>query len=80
MLADAQAPVLVTQARGWQRGCASMAAQMVRLDARLERDRAAPSETAPAEPRRGPDNLAYVIYTSGSTGRPKGVMVAHRSA
>src|SRR4029077_9625811 len=74
MLADAAAPVLVTQA--------SLLEQLPRCDARLVRLDADWAEIArhPEEmPASGAcaENLAYVIYTSGSTGRPKGVTVTH---
>jgi amino acid adenylation domain-containing protein len=74
MLADAGAPVLVTQSALLDR-LGAPAARIVRLDA-----------DAPAIARRSiiapviwldPQNTAYVIYTSGSTGTPKGVVVEH---
>ena len=74
MLADAQAPVLVTQG--------SVASQTANYQGKvvfLDRDR----ELIGRESESGVDagvttqNLAYVIYTSGSTGKPKGVCVAH---
>ncbi|HEX7239937.1 MAG TPA: amino acid adenylation domain-containing protein, partial [Longimicrobiaceae bacterium] len=64
-LADAGAPVLVTQAALAAR-VPSFAGRTVRLDAdreELERESAEPLESG-----AGPDTLAYVIYTSGSTG------------
>ena len=76
MLADAQAPVLITQEslldllpdHGGHTVC-------------LDRDWpaiAAEPASAPTVPA-DPDALAYVIYTSGSTGHPKGVEIRHRS-
>ncbi len=77
MLADAKAPVLLTQAALVERLPAS-AARVVRLDADWPQIAAQP-DTAPMS-GADPANLAYVIYTSGSTGRPKGVMIPHRGA
>ncbi len=80
MLADAAAPLVLTQER-----------VLARLDLEesgngprwicLDRDWPAIA-AAPAAPPSGvrPDNLAYLIYTSGSTGRPKGVALTHRNA
>jgi natural product biosynthesis luciferase-like monooxygenase protein/amino acid adenylation domain-containing protein/non-ribosomal peptide synthase protein (TIGR01720 family) len=74
MLADAAAPVLLTQARlasGLPRGDAAV----VCLDSEWEavaRER----EDRPPVTVDG-TGLAYVIYTSGSTGRPKGAMNSH---
>jgi amino acid adenylation domain-containing protein len=85
MLANAQAPVLLTQAAlsrqhaelfGASGGTGATPLQAVLLDAdwpqisQESTDNLASSVSAA--------NLAYVIYTSGSTGRPKGVMVSHR--
>ncbi|HST58045.1 MAG TPA: amino acid adenylation domain-containing protein, partial [Longimicrobium sp.] len=75
-LADAEAPVLVTQEK--LRGLMPDQPGVVVL----ERDAAAIA----AHPAENPDsgvearNLAYLIYTSGSTGRPKGVAIQHESA
>jgi amino acid adenylation domain-containing protein len=74
MLADAKAPVLLTQAALVER-LPESDATVVRLDADWPRIAAGP-DTAPISDV-APANLAYVIYTSGSTGRPKGVMNAH---
>jgi pristinamycin I synthase-3/4 len=74
MLADAKAPVVVTQA-GLVELLPENKAQLVRLDtdrAEIERCPATAPLTTVA-----PENLAYVLYTSGSTGRPKAVMVRH---
>lgn len=71
MLADAQAPVLVTSSD--RLGTfAGKAAVTVLTDVDGEEISARPS-TAPS-PLAGPGHLAYVIFTSGSTGRPKGAM------
>ncbi len=74
MLADAQAPVLLTQGH--------LADELPAETARvicLDRD----WPTLASQRRDNPGctvstgNLAYVIYTSGSTGHPKGVLVEH---
>jgi amino acid adenylation domain-containing protein/non-ribosomal peptide synthase protein (TIGR01720 family) len=75
MLADAGAPVLLTQASLVDR-LPEHDAEIIRLDADWTEIAAEPT-TAPAS-GVDPANLAYVIYTSGSTGRPKGVMNTHR--
>jgi amino acid adenylation domain-containing protein len=80
MLADSQAPVIVTQQ--------SLVEQLKPLlgddcrvlvcmdrDAEIiatQRDENLPDIIAG-------DNLAYIIYTSGSTGKPKGVQIEHQS-
>ncbi|HEY0605582.1 MAG TPA: condensation domain-containing protein, partial [Herpetosiphonaceae bacterium] len=77
ILADAQAPVLLTQ----QRIAAELpesAARIVCLDAEWPAIARLP-DTPPASAVT-PDHLAYVIYTSGSTGTPKGVQVTHANA
>ncbi|MDA0673938.1 MAG: amino acid adenylation domain-containing protein, partial [Cyanobacteria bacterium] len=75
MLADAAAPIILTQA--------SLSAKLPATDATIlhlepgwgaDAPRDLPS-TAISVP---PEALAYVNYTSGSTGRPKGVAVPHR--
>src|SRR5215207_901423 len=76
MLADAGAPVLVTQAVLRER-LPDADIRVVRLDADGPVIAAQP-RTAPAT-RLQPHNAAYVIYTSGSTGTPKGVCIVHRS-
>lgn len=77
MLADAQAPLLLTNrsiAADWMQ---TDHTQVVCLDAEWE---AIAQESAANLPNRvQPHNLAYIIYTSGSTGKPKGVMIEHRS-
>ena len=75
MLADAGAPVLVTQAALLER-LPAHGARIVRLDA----DWPAIARAACHRARRlalDPQHPAYVIYTSGSTGTPKGVVVTH---
>ena len=76
MLADTQAPVLLTQHHLLPRLPASRA-QLVCLDTDWETI-AQESETNPGRPVDA-EHLAYVMYTSGSTGRPKGVGVRHHS-
>ena len=78
MLADAGAPVLVTQSAAARRMPAHGAA-VVRLDADWPAIARQPT-TAPAV-ALDPKNPAYVIYTSGSTGLPKGSRwgIAHSS-
>jgi amino acid adenylation domain-containing protein len=75
MLADANAPVLLTQ-EALRKKLPPTPAKAVCLDSGwkiIERE----SEAAPASGVTA-DNLAYVIYTSGSTGKPKGAMNTHR--
>lgn len=76
MLADCQAPVLITEP--------DLAGDLPGYQGQVvvvpegNREPARPA----GEPRLAsfnPGNLAYVIFTSGSTGRPKGVMVDHRN-
>ena len=76
MLADAGAPLLVTQAALLDT-LPDTAAQVVRLDADWPAIARQPA-TAPAI-SLDPRHPAYVIYTSGSTGTPKGVVVEHGS-
>ncbi|MGW6447415.1 amino acid adenylation domain-containing protein [Lentzea sp. NPDC055074] len=73
MLADAGAPVVVTQ-RALAHLVASSDAAKVLLDGEVPECPA----TAPVVAGDSRD-AAYVIYTSGSTGRPKGVVVEHRA-
>jgi amino acid adenylation domain-containing protein len=75
MLADAQVPVILTQARH-AFDLPEHQARVVCLDA--DQDAFAKESTASPAVEVTPDHLAYVIYTSGSTGRPKGVLVTHR--
>ena len=76
MLADAQAPVLLTQAR--------LAGDLPATNARvlcLDRDWPAIAAGSTENVVSGvkPEHLAYVIYTSGSTGQPKGTQVTHHN-
>jgi surfactin family lipopeptide synthetase C len=81
MLADAHAPVLLTQealsnqhASTFQ--SSSTSPQVILLDA--DWPQIAQENAANLANGVSPANLAYTIYTSGSTGQPKGVMVSHR--
>jgi amino acid adenylation domain-containing protein len=76
MLAEAQVPLLLTQARLADRVATDGAVRTVLID----RDLPAIEAEAGTAPESGvtPEHLAYVIHTSGSTGRPKGVMLDHR--
>ncbi len=77
MLADAAAPVVLTQ----ERLLAGLAGEGGPRRLCLDRDWPTIAATAPLPPPDlTPDHLAYTIYTSGSTGRPKGVAITHRSA
>ncbi|HYO48589.1 MAG TPA: amino acid adenylation domain-containing protein, partial [Chloroflexia bacterium] len=76
MLADSQAPVLLTQ-QGLAGQLPEHGATVVYLDEWWED--AGKDEGNLASGVR-PDNLAYILYTSGSTGRPKGVSIEHKSA
>lgn len=77
MIADSQAPLLLTQASLAGRLAEREGLSRLCLDTDWAAQVAARSaENPPA--RQGLDDLAYVIYTSGSTGRPKGVAVTQR--
>jgi amino acid adenylation domain-containing protein len=75
MLADAAAPVLLTQSH---LPVPATGATVLLLDDPAEWAGRQPSlDTAPqAAPQAG--DVAYLIYTSGSTGKPKGVPNTHR--
>ena len=76
MLADTQAPVVLTKA-DLVAGLPKHKACVVCLDTDWE----VISRNSNANPTSSVtlDNLTYVIYTSGSTGTPKGVALEHRS-
>ncbi len=74
ILADANAPLLLTQERLKTRFSGT---PIICVDADEEAFRRESTENLVAQTMA--DNLAYVIYTSGSTGAPKGVQVPHRS-
>ncbi|HKQ08245.1 MAG TPA: amino acid adenylation domain-containing protein [Blastocatellia bacterium] len=77
MMADTQAPVLLTPARladTWP----DFAAHQVELDSQWPVIARHSGDDLPGVAVA--ENAAYVIYTSGSTGKPKGVLVNHWSA
>jgi amino acid adenylation domain-containing protein len=76
MLADAQAPILLTQER-FLGVIDPREAKVIAID----RDRARIDQRSgePTGVAVDPEQPAYIIYTSGSTGRPKGVVTIHRS-
>ncbi|HEY6397226.1 MAG TPA: amino acid adenylation domain-containing protein, partial [Solirubrobacteraceae bacterium] len=73
MLADSDAPVLLTQRHLLER-LPEHRAMALCLD---DPDAFEAPSAAWHEPVATLDDLAYVIYTSGSTGRPKGVGMGH---
>ncbi len=76
IIADTQAPVLITQEH-LQARLGEQQAAIVTLD----RDFTNLAHESAEAVQSGvqPQHLAYVIYTSGSTGQPKGVVVSHQS-
>jgi amino acid adenylation domain-containing protein len=78
MLADTQAPLLLTQERLLP-GLPDHDAQVVCLDREWKTMVASQSTENPASGVMSA-NLAYIIYTSGSTGQPKGVAIEHGNA
>ncbi|HYL06707.1 MAG TPA: amino acid adenylation domain-containing protein, partial [Thermoanaerobaculia bacterium] len=79
MLADAHAPVLLTERRllpllGPAGAAGAGGPRVLCLDAEAAESESAENPACPGSA----DQLAYVIYTSGSTGRPKGAMNTHR--
>lgn len=75
MLADIEAPVVVTD-RPRPQLPAGGAARVVCLQDQAEDIARQPPDDLP--PCSTAESLAYVMYTSGSTGTPKGVEVPHR--
>ena len=73
MLADAAAPVLVTQ-----RGLCDRLPAHGAVTVFVDDDLTGYPDTDPPLLTE-PDDLAYMIYTSGSTGKPKGTMLTHRA-
>jgi amino acid adenylation domain-containing protein len=75
LLADAQAPVLLTE-RKFLELLPETGGRVICLD---DPDQRIPTGEEDHPPVTGvtPDNLAYVVYTSGSTGKPKGVEIPH---
>ncbi len=76
MLADTQAPVLLTQT--------SLRAQLPQTNAApvyLDQDwpQIAQQPTTNPDSHAVAEHLAYIMYTSGSTGQPKGVCVTHQA-
>jgi myxalamid-type nonribosomal peptide synthetase MxaA len=76
MLADSQAPVLITESR-YDGRFASFQGDILYLD-QLGPILSQEDETTPPLTATSTDN-AYLIYTSGSTGLPKGVQITHRN-
>src|SRR6185312_6229543 len=69
MLADSQAPVLVTQEK-YLGTIGSGPFSVICVD--RDSDGLARRSSEPLGIEADPDDRAYIIYTSGSTGRPKG--------
>ncbi len=78
MLADTQAPVILTQASLLPSLAGHAPAGTATLA--LDRDASAISAHPDTKPAVAVNslNLAYIIYTSGSTGKPKGAMLNHQ--
>ncbi len=72
MLADAGAPVLLTQ----QRLLSLLPAHNATVVC-LDTDWETIAQSCPTTAAATTENLAYMIYTSGSTGLPKGAMTTH---
>lgn len=75
MLADAGAPILLTQAQFSGR-LPRHGGKTICLDS--DWDQISREDTSIPPNATTPHNLAYMFYTSGSTGRPKGAMNTHR--
>jgi amino acid adenylation domain-containing protein len=77
MVADAGAPVLLTQDALRNALPAPDGVRVLAVDAEWPEIAAEAADDLAAAPRAG--DLAYVLYTSGSTGTPKGVMMPHEA-
>jgi amino acid adenylation domain-containing protein/non-ribosomal peptide synthase protein (TIGR01720 family) len=73
MLADAQAPVLLTQRHLADRLPPGYGARLLCIEDLAHFENPAPL------PAGDPAQLCYVLYTSGSTGQPKGCCVTHHN-
>ena len=76
MLADAQAPVLLTETKLLE-SLPEHGGRTICLD-EAEAILSTQPATNPVTPVT-PEHMAYVIYTSGSTGQPKGCVITHRN-
>jgi amino acid adenylation domain-containing protein len=80
MLADSQAPVIVTQqSLVEQLKILSGDDRLVLVCVDSDRKTIATQSNENLLDIIPGENLAYIIYTSGSTGKPKGVQIAHQS-
>ncbi|MGC1373172.1 MAG: amino acid adenylation domain-containing protein, partial [Candidatus Sulfotelmatobacter sp.] len=77
MLADCQAPVMLTQQHLLGNQPRFKQAQVICLDSEWEKIARQPHSSMLEDLK--PENLAYVIYTSGSTGGAKGVEVTQQN-
>lgn len=77
MIADSQAPVLISQ-HSLATRLPAHRAQTLWMDD-FAADGAEDATDTDTLPHAAPADLAYVIYTSGSTGTPKGVAIPHRA-
>ncbi len=73
ILADARAPLVVSDPRGLARA-RTLAGTVLDIDSA-----GALASQAPPLPLPTPNAHAYIVYTSGSTGQPKGVLQNHRN-
>jgi amino acid adenylation domain-containing protein len=78
MLADSQAPTILTQQRLISKLAIEDDVQAISIDTSW--GEIAQQPTTNPQTDVNSTNLGYIIYTSGSTGQPKGVMVEHRNA
>ncbi|WP_310423888.1 amino acid adenylation domain-containing protein [Chamaesiphon sp. VAR_48_metabat_135_sub] len=78
MLADSQAPIILTQQRLIPKLAIEDNLQAIAIDTNSGEIAQQPATNPQTDVN--PTNLGYIIYTSGSTGKPKGVMVEHRNA
>jgi amino acid adenylation domain-containing protein len=76
MIADAQAPLLLTRA-ALPAELSQSGAKMISLD--VSAAEIADESVYDLSNTAGGDNLAYAIYTSGSTGQPNGVLITQDS-
>jgi amino acid adenylation domain-containing protein len=76
MLADSQAPVLLTQ-QSLSENLPEHDAHTIYVDSDWEV--IAQEDIQNSVRSVSPNNVAYVIYTSGTTGKPKGCMITHHN-